>query len=209
VAAGIFTAFIAGEGGSWILMRNHELAPRHYAIGPYDRTHPAPAEAYDPEGLGGVSRLVIDPKTLAVTHSNLVLTGTELNCAGGLSPWGFLTCEETTSPNHGFVFLCATDTNAVAAPKRIPAYGRFVHEAATVDPATHIAYLTEDRVDAGFYRCVPKDKANPFEGQLQALRVKAQPQLETTTLRQCTSRLPARSASSFTSLRSLPTGTIA
>jgi secreted PhoX family phosphatase len=177
-------ACFAGEGGSWILMRNHELAPRHYAIGPYDRTHPAPSEAYDAEGLGGVSRLVIDPKTLAVTHSNLVLTGTELNCAGGLSPWGFLTCEETTSPNHGFVFLCATDATSVAAPRRIPAYGRFVHEAATVDPATHIAYLTEDRVDAGFYRCVPKDKAKPFEGQLQALRVKGQPQLETTTLRQ-------------------------
>ncbi len=174
----------AGPDGSWIVMRNHELAPRHYAISPYDGSHPPPPEAYDREGLGGVSRLVIDPKTLAVTHSNLVLTGTELNCAGGLSPWGFLTCEETTSRNHGYVFLCATDAARVAPPKRIPAYGRFVHEAATVDPATHIAYLTEDRIDSCFYRCVPKDKANPFEGRLQALRVQGQPQLETGTLRQ-------------------------
>jgi secreted PhoX family phosphatase len=179
-------ACFAGPDGSWILMRNHELAPMHFAIGPFDATHPVPPEAYDPEGLGGVSRLVIDPTTLAVTRSNLVLTGTELNCAGGVSPWGFLTCEETTSPSHGFVFLCATDAAQVAAPKRIPAYGRFVHEAAAVDPATHIAYLTEDRGDAGFYRCVPADKAKPFEGTLQALRVKGKPRLDTGGLRQGT-----------------------
>jgi hypothetical protein len=179
-------ACFAGPDGSWILMRNHELARMHYAIGPFDDTHPVPPEAYDPEGLGGVSRLVIDPATLAVTRSNLVLTGTELNCAGGVSPWGFLTCEETTSPSHGFVFLCAIDAAQVAPPKRIPAYGRFVHEAATVDPATHIAYLTEDRVDGGFYRCVPADKAKPFEGKLQALRVEGKPQLETGGLRQGT-----------------------
>jgi secreted PhoX family phosphatase len=179
-------ACFAGPDGSWILMRNHELAPVHFAVSAYDASHPAPAEAYDPKGLGGVSRLVINPQSLEVKRSNLVLTGTELNCAGGTSPWGFLTCEETTSPNHGFVFLCATDAADVAPPKRIPAYGRFVHEAAAVDPATHIAYLTEDRVDGCFYRCVPTQKDSPFVGTLQALRVKGKPQLETGALGQGT-----------------------
>lgn len=179
-------ACFAAPDGSWILMRNHELAPMHFAIGPFDSSHPAPPEAYDPQALGGVSRLVLDPKTLAVTRSNLVLTGTHLNCAGGVSPWGFLSCEENVSPNHGFVFLCATDATHVAPPKRIPAYGRFVHEAAVVDPATHIAYLTEDRVDSSFYRCVPTQKDAPFEGKLQALRVAGKPQLDTGMLPQGT-----------------------
>jgi secreted PhoX family phosphatase len=179
-------ACFAGPDGSWILMRNHELAPMHFAVSAYDASHPAPPEAYDSQGLGGVSRLVLNPQSLAVTRSNLVLTGTELNCAGGLSPWGFLSCEETTSPNHGFVFLCATDAAEVAPPQRIAAYGRFVHEAATVDPATHIAYLTEDRVDGCFSRCVPKHKDTPLVGTLQALRVPSKPQLETGSLRQGT-----------------------
>jgi len=46
------------------------------------------------------------------------------------------------------------------------------HEAASVDPETHIAYLTEDRPDGCFYRFVPRDRDKPFEGTLQALRVR-------------------------------------
>src|SRR5688500_5892768 len=56
-------ACFAGPDGSWILMRNHELAPMHYAIGPFDGSHSTPKEAYDPNGLGGVSRVVVDPRT--------------------------------------------------------------------------------------------------------------------------------------------------
>lgn len=179
-------ACFRGADGAWIVMRNHELAPMHYAIGAFDHAHPPPPEAYDASALGGVSRLVIDPKTLAVTRSNLVLAGTELNCAGGTSPWGFLTCEETVSPGHGFVFLCPTHAAEVTAPRRIPAYGRFVHEAAAVDPATHIAYLTEDRIDGCFYRFVPARRDAPFEGKLQALRIAGKHRLDTGYLRQGT-----------------------
>jgi len=179
-------ACFSGPDGAWVLMRNHELAPLHFAISAFDSAHPSPPEAYDSKGLGGVSRLVIDPKTLTVKHSNLVLAGTEINCAGGISPWGFLTCEETVSPSHGFVFLCATDAQTVQPPKRIDAYGRFVHEAAVVDPKTHIAYLTEDRFDSSFYRFVPTQKDAPFTGKLQALVVQEQPRLETTLVRQGT-----------------------
>jgi secreted PhoX family phosphatase len=176
-------ACFAGLSGSWILMRNHELLPQHYAIGPFDESQSPPAESYDAAGLGGVSRVEIDPATLNVVHSNLVLTGTHINCAGGTSPWGWLTCEETMVDNHGYVFLCSTEATSVQAPRRIDAFGRMNHEAATIDPATSIAYLTEDRVDGSFYRCVPPNKDTPLEGTLQAMRVKRQAQMDTGKLR--------------------------
>jgi secreted PhoX family phosphatase len=176
-------ACFTSPNGNWVLMRNHELLPQHYAIGPYDESQSAPPESYDAAGLGGVSRVEIDPTTLGVVRSNLVLTGTHINCAGGTSPWGWLTCEETFVDNHGYVFLCASDATSVQVPRRIDAFGRFVHEAAAIDPATSIAYLTEDRVDGSFYRCVPPSKDAPLTGTLQALRVKRQARMDTGTLR--------------------------
>jgi secreted PhoX family phosphatase len=155
-----------------VLMRNHEVTQGDRARSPYFPGQSPPAEAYDPEATGGVTRLVLDANTLAVKSSNLVLAGTYWNCAGGLSPWGWLSCEETVDdPHHGFVFLCATDKDRVQAPRRIPGYGRMRHEAAAVDPKTHIAYLTEDRPDACFYRFVPRQRERPFDGTLQALRI--------------------------------------
>jgi secreted PhoX family phosphatase len=172
-----------GEDGSLVLMRNHEVYRGDVARSPYFPQQAPPPEAFDLEGTGGVTRLVLDPDTLAVRSSNLVLAGTFWNCAGGISPWGWLSCEETDDPGHGYVFLCATDAERVRAPQRIPTYGRMRHEAATVDPATLIAYLTEDQSDACFYRFVPTDPAQPFSGKLQALRVPAQPAFDTGLLR--------------------------
>jgi secreted PhoX family phosphatase len=103
--------------------------------------------------------------------SNLVLAGTLLNCAGGRSPWGWLSCEETVAAGHGYVFVCDPEASAAAPPRPIRGYGRFRHEAACVDPRTSIAYLSEDREDACFYRFVPHDPGEPFEGELFALAV--------------------------------------
>jgi secreted PhoX family phosphatase len=115
--------------------------------------------------------VLLDAKGRRVS-SNLVLVGTSRNCAGGMSPWGWLTCEENVDEGHGYVFLCATDADRVRHPRRIPAYGRFLHEAVAIDPETHIAYLTEDRGDGCLYRFVPASKAEPFgAGTLQALGV--------------------------------------
>jgi len=177
-AMGVFM----GERGKIIVMRNHEILPGDAANGPYPAGHGPAPEAYDPEGYGGVSRMVIDPDTLAVEQTNLVLAGTHLNCAGGLSPWGWLSCEETVIANHGYVFLCSTTTTTVERPQPIRAYGRFRHEAATADPKTHIAFLTEDMEDAAFYRFVPRDRAKPFEGQLQALAIAGAPRFDTTAM---------------------------
>lgn len=169
----------AGPNGTIILMRNHELTDDD---GPYLEDQEPPPEAYDPDAVGGVTRVVLDAETLEVLSRNLVLVGTIRNCAGGISPWGWLSCEETTNEGHGYTFLCPIDAAAVAPPKRITGYGRFNHEAACVDPDTLIAYLTEDRGDSCLYRFIPADKSDPFTGKLQALRVVGVDTYETTAM---------------------------
>lgn len=168
-----------GPGGTVILMRNHELTA---GGGPYGPNQGPPPEAYDPAATGGVTRVVFDGSTLEVLSRNLVLVGTRRNCAGGLSPWGWLSCEEDVADGHGYTFLCPIDAEAVAPPRKLAGYGRCNHEAACVDPDTHCAYLTEDRGDGCLYRFVPADRADPFTGKLQALRVKRQDMFATTAM---------------------------
>lgn len=172
----------AGKDGEIILLRNHENRDLEGDGSPYLPEHSMPEEAYDTTGLGGVTRVVLDARTLDVKSSNLVLAGTSWNCAGGPSPWGWLTCEEIVRPDHGFVFACSPDASSVQPPQRIEGYGRFRHEAVAIDPETNIAYLTEDQPDGSFYRFVPVDRDEPFSGVLQALRVVEQPGLNTARL---------------------------
>lgn len=169
-------ACFAGPDGTWILMRNHELTrnPKEGAFG-----GPAPAPAYDSSAQGGVSRLVLDPKSLSVRSSNMVLAGTLRNCAGGPSPWGWLSCEEATDEGHGYVFPCPIDQATITRVEPLRGYGRFRHEAAAVDPRTLIAYLTEDEGDGCLYRFVPEDPNRPFTGTLQALQVIGEPGFST------------------------------
>jgi uncharacterized protein len=69
----------------------------------------------------------------------------------------------------------------VAPAQRIVGYGRFRHEAAAVDPTTHVVYLTEDEPDGCLYRFVPRSKDQPFDGTLSALRIKGREHLDTGT----------------------------
>jgi hypothetical protein len=168
-----------GPDGTLVLMRNHENYPRQRDLAPWREGQAPPPEAYDRGGTGGVTRLVVRAGTFDRVSSNLVLAGTTANCAGGWSPWGWLSCEETVDDGHGYVFLCPTDADRVQPPRRIPGYGRFYHEAAVVDRDTLVAYMTEDRDDGCFYRFVPDRKEAPFAGRLQALRVAGKHRLET------------------------------
>ena len=169
--------FDAGDG-TLVLMRNHENDDSGGAYGSGD----APEQAYDADSYGGVSRVVVDAASGERISSNLVLTGTRRNCAGGPSPWGWLTCEENTNSGHGYVFLCPIDAETVQEPDRKVGYGRCNHEAAVVDPETNVCYLTEDRGDSCLYRFVPDDPGEPFVGQLQALRVVGQDEFATTDM---------------------------
>jgi secreted PhoX family phosphatase len=157
--------------GRWALMRNHELGPRAHTMSALYPKQRAPKEAYDASSHGGVTRLVLDRQGKLLS-SNLVLHGTARNCAGGMSPWGWLSCEESVEPRHGHVFLCPTDAAHVRPARPIPAYGRFLHEAVAIDPDDHAAYLTEDRGDGCLYRFVPARPDEPFgAGTLQAMAI--------------------------------------
>jgi hypothetical protein len=112
----------------------------------------------------------------------LVLTGTLRNCAGGPSPWGWLSCEEATDSGHGYVFACAIGADRVQPAKRIIEYGRFKHEAVCIDLRTHVAYLTEDQGDGCLYRFVPTAFSRPFVGKLQAMRVIGKPNFDTSNM---------------------------
>ncbi len=195
-------AFAGGPGdapGSIVLMRNHEVRPGTDAEEAFFVGRPSPAQEalmVDASAGGGVSRVVVDGTTFAALASNTVLAGTFSNCAGGPSPWGWLTCEENTNvmaaasgdpraPEdwHGFVYLCRTDATEQVAPERIDAYGRFNHEAVAIDAVTNTAYLTEDQLDGHFHRFVPADRAAPFgEGRFQALARRGEMLFDTATM---------------------------
>jgi len=180
-------ACFANTDGQWVLMRNHEIDQDDIGtddgIGAYE-LNSAPIDAYSQTSLGAVSRLVIDPETLSLVQSNVVLSGTRKNCAGGPTPMGWLSCEETVDKkgDHGFVFLCDVNATSLQAPKRIDAYGRFIHEAAGFDSTTGICYLTEDRGAACLYRFLPDSPSEPFTGRLQAMVIDNQPMFKTTKM---------------------------
>jgi uncharacterized protein len=170
-------AAFPGPDGTVVLMRNHEL-DADSGLGAYG-TLPVPPEAYDTSRAGGVTRLVVDGTTFARISSNLVLTGTSRNCQGGASPWGWLSCEESTLEGHGYTFLCRTDAATVQPPERMVCYGRLYHEGLAIEPATNAAYITEDRGDGCLYRFLPDDPGTPFVGKLQALAIVDQPRRNT------------------------------
>ena len=163
-------ACFAGEAGTLVLMRNHEIT---------SSSGNEPKTSFDPDSGGGVTRLVVDAKTGARISSNWVLAGTRRNCAGGPSPWGWLTCEENVEAGHGYVFATDPAADTAQEPVQIVGYGRFNHEAAAVDPDTSICWLTEDNGAGCLYRFVPDSPDDPFVGQLQAMRVTTEDEFDT------------------------------
>ena len=170
------------------LVRNHEMWPNLTEGGAFGPGHALArniprSKFFDvaPDGapkLGGTTTLIWDMQQRKLVRSHLSLAGTCGNCAGGATPWNsWLSCEETIEKAaplvgrpHGFVFEVPSQATGLVDPVPLTAMGRFVHEAAIVDPRTGIVYLTEDRPDSLFYRFLPHVPGQLARGgRLQAL----------------------------------------
>ncbi|GLW12077.1 hypothetical protein Misp01_72050 [Microtetraspora sp. NBRC 13810] len=114
--------------------------------------------------LGGASAIRFGPDG-AVRDAYRILSGTNLNRAGGATPWRtWLSCEEAM---RGCVFEC--DPYGVRAAMPRLALGRFRHESAACDPDREVVYLTEDEPDGCFYRFIPIEWGDLTEGRLEVL----------------------------------------
>ncbi len=182
---------VKGQNDQVALVRNHEIWPDMYERSAYGPDLSLAAKLpkkkvfdFTPDGrpkFGGTSTLVYDLKAKRIVRDHLSLAGTTANCAGGPTPWGsWLTCEETiekpgqhVSRDHGWVFEVPSRAKGLVDPVPLKAMGRFIHEAAAVDPKSGVVYMTEDRYDGLFYRFLPAKKGKLARGgRLQALALK-------------------------------------
>lgn len=130
-------ATFAAEDGGWVYVSNSESIP------------------------GGVGALRFDADG-NIIDSYRILNLTNLNCAGGPTPWGtWLSCEEKVNGKVHETFPFGTASDA----RVLPALGIFDHEAVTVDPVRRQLFLTEDNGEARFYRFVPSAADWPVDAE--------------------------------------------
>ena len=179
------------DAAKCILVRNHEISPRVDEGGAFGQDNALVSrlsenQLYDRRDngdpfLGGVTIAHYDLAHNRLEQDFLALAGTSTNCAGGRTPWGsWLTCEENVAAPgsgamkpHGFVFEVPASATGPIDAVPLKDMGRFVHEAAAVDPETDIVYQTEDSFDGLFYRFLPNRRKELAQGgKLQALAIR-------------------------------------
>ena len=79
----------AGPDDTVVLVRNHEINGPGKAMGP--------GPTYDPAAQGGTTTIHVT-RHGEVLSARTSLAGTQMNCSGGIMPWGsWVTCEETVN----------------------------------------------------------------------------------------------------------------
>lgn len=117
--------------------------------------------------LGGGASAIRFERDGTVDDAYRILSDTNINCAGGATPWKtWLSGEEH---DDGQVWEC--DPFEASQGVARPALGIFKHEAVAVDPADRKLYLTEDAPDGRLYRFTPDDYPSLESGRLQVARV--------------------------------------
>lgn len=199
-------AVFEGDNGRLVLVCNHEMRPSRSRQSAFGTSFDSLAETvkervYDhgggrTPGAGGTTTTIYNPATGETEWQHLSLAGTEMNCAGGPTPWGsWLSCEEcfedpgtgfsggrivTRDEHHGYVFEVSATETGLVDPLPIKAMGRFEHEACALHEPTGIVYMTEDRHYSLFYRYLPDVPGKLHEGgRLQALAITGQPSMQT------------------------------
>lgn len=140
----IFTdgqATFPAEDGGWILVSNSESL------------------SFLGAGCSAI-RFAPDGK---IVDAYRTLGNTQINCAGGPTPWGtWLSGEEY---EYGHVW--EVDPTRRSGQRR-GELGTFQHESVCVDPVREQLYLTEDKEDGCFYRFTPTAYPDLTAGRLEA-----------------------------------------
>ena len=188
-------AAFAGDNGTTILVRNHEIHPLQAK-----NTLSETITQYDRNCSGGTTTLIVDRENNLIEHY-LSLAGTNRNCAGGTTPWGsWISCEEEISTpypppgysleqvmpywgqvaqKHGYNFEVPAK-GRLAKPIPLKDMGRFRHEAIATDPKTGYIYQTEDQQNSCIYRFRPHQAGKLLAGGiLEALVIQDRPTIDT------------------------------